>query len=143
MDWIQSITDWGADHKVLLWWLFASSLLLLLATPILAGWIVVRLPADYFKQEERKPLESWEKTPALRWALLILKNLLGVVLLLAGLVMLLAPGQGVLTIVMSLVLIDFPGKFQLQRWLITRRGVWRSLNWLRKRAHQPELQKPT
>jgi hypothetical protein len=143
MDWIQSITDWGTDNKVLLWWLFASSLLLLLATPILAGWIVVRLPTDYFKQEERKPLESWEKTPALRWAMLILKNLLGVILLLAGLVMLLAPGQGILTIVMSLVLIDFPGKFQLQRWLVTRRGVWRSLNWLRKRAHQPELQKPT
>lgn len=143
MDWLHSLTDWGTENKALLWWLFAGSLAVLLLTPLVASWVIVRLPADYFQQEERRPLKSWEKYPVLRWMLLIAKNLLGVVLLLAGLLMLVAPGQGLLTIVMALVLIDFPGKFRLQQWLVTRRGVWRSLNWLRKRAHKPELKRPS
>jgi Putative transmembrane protein (PGPGW) len=115
---------------------------LLLLSPILVGWLIVRLPPDYFQQEERRPLESWDRFPLLRWVILIIKNLAGIVLLLAGLLMLLVPGQGLLTIVMGLVLLDFPGKFRLQRWLVTRRGVWRSLNWLRRRAHRPELKQP-
>ena len=74
--------------------------------------------------------------------LLITKNLLGIVLLIAGLAMLLVPGQGLLTIVVGMLLIDFPGKFRVERWLVTRRQVWRSINWLRKRAGRPVLNSP-
>lgn len=56
--------------------------------------------------------------------------------------MLVTPGQGVLMIIAGLVLLEFPGKFRLERWLVTRRHVWRSINWLRRRAGRPELQKP-
>jgi hypothetical protein len=52
--------------------------------------------------------------------------------------MLIVPGQGLLTIAVALILLDFPGRFRLERWLATRPAVWRSLNWLRKRAgHKP------
>jgi hypothetical protein len=74
--------------------------------------------------------------------MLVAKNLLGIVLLVAGVLMLVAPGQGLLTIAMGIVLIDFPGKFRLERWVVTRPNVWRTLNWLRRRARRPELQRP-
>ena len=44
--------------------------------------------------------------------------------------MLVAPGQGLLTMVVGLLLVDFPGKYRLERWLVTRQQVWRSINWL-------------
>jgi hypothetical protein len=72
----------------------------------------------------------------------VLKNALGIVLVVAGLVMLIVPGQGLLTIAVGLMLIDFPGKYRLERWLATRRPVWRSINWLRKRAGRAPLSRP-
>ena len=74
---------------------------------------------------------------------LITKNLLGVILLIAGLVMLLVPGQGLLTIAVALILLDFPGKFRFERLARHRPAVWRlSLNWLRKCAGHEPFQKP-
>jgi hypothetical protein len=77
-----------------------------------------------------------------RYVLLALKNVLGVVLLIAGLIMLIAPGQGLLTIMIGLTLIDFPGKYRLESWFVTRPAVWKSVNWLRRRAGRAEIQRP-
>ncbi len=63
-------------------------------------------------------------------------------LVLAGIAMLVLPGQGVLTIVVGLVLMNFPGKYRLERWMATRRPIWKSLNWLRRKARRPELERP-
>jgi hypothetical protein len=143
MEWITSVKDWASDNSTMLWWLGGLSLALLVLSPLVAGWLIVRLPADYFTTKHRRPLESWDGHPVLRVALLVTKNLIGVALLVAGLAMLLAPGQGLLTIVVGVLLVDFPGKFRVQRWLVTRKQVWRSINWLRKRAGRPELKRPT
>jgi len=142
MEWINSLIDWAKANDALLWWLFALSIALFLLTPIAVSWAAVRMPADYFTAKRRQPLESWKKYPALRIVALIAKNLLGFVLAMAGLLMLVVPGQGLLTIVVGLILLDFPGKFHLQKWLITRGKVWRSINWLRKRAGREPLKKP-
>jgi hypothetical protein len=56
--------------------------------------------------------------------------------------MLIVPGQGMLTIAVGLVLTNFPGKFRLERWIATRRSVWRSINWLRRRAGREPLERP-
>jgi hypothetical protein len=45
------------------------------------------------------------------------------------------PGQGLLTIVVGLLLIDFPGKYSLERRLAGQSHVFRMLNWIR-RKHQ-------
>jgi hypothetical protein len=143
MDSIRAIIDWMTANSALLWWLFAASVLLLLLSPVIAGWVIVRLPADYFVQTDRRPLATWQNTPALRYTLLVAKNVLGVVLLVAGLIMLIAPGQGLLTLVIGLTLIDFPGKYRLESWFVTRQAVWKSLNWIRKRAGKSEIQRPS
>jgi hypothetical protein len=140
MDWIQPLLDWAVSNDTLLWWLFAASLVLLAVTPLVVVVAVVQLPPDYFSRKRRRPLDSW-RHPVLRPNLLIAKNLLGAVLFVAGIVMLLVPGQGLLTIAVALVLLDFPGKFRLERWLATRPAVWRSLNWLRMRGGRRPFEK--
>jgi hypothetical protein len=142
MTWFSAISNWFSDHKALVWWLSASSIALFLLTPPLMAWLIIRLPTDYFAKEHRHPLKSLDDQPALRYAVLTGKSVLGAILILIGLIMLVAPGQGVLMIVAGLILAEFPGKFRLEQWLVTRRHVWRALNWLRRRAGKPELQKP-
>ena len=61
-------------------------------------------------------------------------------LLAAGVVMLLAPGQGLLTIMVALLFLDFPGKRRLQRRIVASPRVLRALNAMRRRAGQPPLQ---
>jgi hypothetical protein len=134
--------DWAKSNQALVWWIVAVSLGVLLFTPVAVGWAIVQLPADYFAREKRRPLSTWEDLPELRLLFLIAKNLLGFVLIVAGIAMLILPGQGLLTVFVGVVLVDFPGKFRLERWLATRPPVWRSLNWLRRRAHRPELERP-
>lgn len=142
MKWINSLLDWAQSNDTLLWWLFAVSVAAFVLTSIAVVWILVRLPADYFARKERRPLGSWATHPALRHTVLIAKNLMGIVLLVAGLVMLPGPGQGLLTIAVGLILTDFPGKIRIERWVVTRPSVWRSINWLRKRAGREPLQQP-
>ena len=143
MDWIKDLLKWAEANETLLWSLFAVSVGVFLLTPIAVAWATIKLPENYFIEKRRKPLGSWEKYPALRLVVLIGKNLLGIVLLIAGLVMLVVPGQGLLTIVVGLILLDFPGKFRLQRWIVKRPSVWRSINWVRKRAGRPPLKRPS
>ena len=111
-----------------------------IAALLFIPWVVVRIPADYF-HARRRHREPWNDLPQpLRLGLIVLKNLLGVVLMLLGIAMLVLPGQGVMTMLVGLVLIDFPGKFRLERWLVTRGPILRSINWLRRRRGKPELE---
>jgi hypothetical protein len=142
MEWIAPALDWAKTHQAIVWWIFVASIALSLLTPVAVGWAIVQLPVDYFARKQRRPLSTWEEHPLLRPIYLIAKNLLGLVLVIAGIAMLVLPGQGLLTIVVGVILLNFPGKFRLERWLATREPVWRSLNWLRRRAHRPELQRP-
>ena len=142
MQWIDPLLDWAKANDAILWWTFAVSLALLLLSPMAVAWVAVKLPTDYFTTRKRRRARWLRKYPALQPVIAIAKNLLGVVLALAGLVMLVVPGQGLLTLVAGLMLIDFPGKYRLERWLATRRPVWRSINWLRKRAGREPLQPP-
>lgn len=73
----------------------------------------------------------------LHFGLLVLKNVLGAIFLTLGVGMLVLPGQGLLTILIGLSLVDFPGKYRLERYLVTRSPVLRSLNWLRRRTGKP------
>ena len=139
MDWIK--TQLG-DYEPILWWSAAVSLALLLLTPLLVSYVVVQLPKDYFNPKRRQRAGWPQKYPGLQPIVVLAKNALGAMLAVAGLVMLVVPGQGLLTLVAGLMLMDFPGKFGLERWLATRPAVWRSLNWLRKRFGREPLERP-
>lgn len=134
--------DWIENHQAWFWWLAAMSVVMLVASPLVVGWLVVRLPENYFADKRRHRSSSWAQHAKFGPFVQIGKNLLGLLLVAAGLVMLVVPGQGLLTIVTGVLLIDFPGKYRLERWLVTRKAAWRSINWLRKRAGRKPLVSP-
>lgn len=135
----RDIMEWGRNHKTILWWLLVLSIVTFVGSLILVPWLVVRLPADYFSDAKRHKTPWSDQHPVVRWMMLIVKNAAGYIFILAGIAMLALPGQGVMTIVIGIVLLDFPGKFRAERWLITRRFVLRPINWLRRRAGRGPL----
>jgi hypothetical protein len=97
---------------------------------------------DYFLHPS-PPVESWRRRhPALRISTLVIKNVLGVVLLLAGLAMLVLPGQGIITILVAMSLLNFPGKRSLELRIIRQGPVLQAINWIRARAKRPPLVVP-
>ncbi|MDO8706355.1 MAG: PGPGW domain-containing protein [Sulfuricaulis sp.] len=131
--------EWIQNHETVLWWLAAASILVFSATLIVVPTLIVRVPADYFVRKRRT--EPWvdHHHPVVRAILVITKNVLGFVLVVAGIIMLVLPGQGIFTILIGITLLNFPGKYQLERWIVLRRPVLRSINWLRRRAGRPPL----
>lgn len=115
-------------------WLSFFSVLAFVASLIVIPWLVARLPADYFSAKRDSAPPSVVRSERFGPALRIAANLFGALLLLAGVAMLVLPGQGVITIVVALGFLRFPGKRRFQRWLLARRGVSRVLDALRRRA---------
>lgn len=117
-----------------------------LATFVVSGitlpWLLTRLPANYFTEPANDGHPVWPRHIALYWTWRLLKNVLGVVLLLAGIVMLITPGQGILTILAGLWLLDLPGKRRWERHLICRPKVSASINWIRRKSGRPPLKIP-
>jgi hypothetical protein len=71
--------------------------------------------------------------------LLVGRNVLGYVFIVVGTAMLVLPGPGILTIVVGIILLNFPGKYRLERWMVELRPVLRSINWLRQRAKKTPI----
>lgn len=113
-----------------------GSAVVFVGTLIAIPFILIRLPEDYF--DVRVP-RAWMKDhhPALRVAGHIIKNVVGALFVLAGLSMLILPGQGVLTILIGLSLLDFPGKQRLEARIIGQRSVFKAVNSLRARFGRP------
>jgi len=95
--------------------------------------LVARLPVAYFVGE-RRPTRPDPKYPFLSFATRLLRNVLGIGFILAGLAMLVLPGQGILTILVGVAMTDFPGRRRIERRLVAQKHVRKSLQWLRERA---------
>jgi len=108
------------------------------ASLIAIPMILVRLPADYF--DTRIP-RHWMKDhhPLLRVIGLAAKNVVGVVFLLAGFAMLFLPGQGVLTMLIGISLMDFPGKRALEARMVGQPTVLGVINSMRQKFGKPPL----
>lgn len=127
------------ENQTLIYWLAGGSLGLLVLGVLLVPVIVARIPDDYFV---RGPDSATASHSLIRFVTRIVKNLLGVVLLVAGILMLLLPGQGILTIFAALMLLEFPGKRRLELFIIRQPVVLKAVQWLRRRAHREPLLVP-
>jgi archaellum biogenesis protein FlaJ (TadC family) len=121
-------------------WILSISLLLFLATLILVPMLIIRIPEDYFCHTKRRLMRVHH--PLIKLVLLLLKNLLGGLLLAAGIIMLFTPGQGLVTLLLGLMIMDYPGKYTLECWLINRLRLLPALNWFRRRAGISSLKSP-
>ncbi len=138
MPWDQ-LLGWLDDHRVLLVWLTVASGALFLASLIIVPIMVVRIPTDYFAHQHRPRSRFRDRHPIERVLLAIAKNSLAVLFLLVGTAMLVLPGQGLLTMFIGFMMLDFPGKYRFERWLVARRFVSKPINWLRRRRDRPPL----
>ena len=130
--------DWLKDHQALLYSLGGGTVALLVATVLIVPPVIARIPADYFVHPHR-PRRRWADRRWLRIPIGIAKNILGYVCLITGLLMLLLPGPGMLTLVVGVLLIDFPGKYRLEQWVFSRPPVLSAINWLRRRRGRAPL----
>lgn len=133
--------EWPSWETVLVW-ASAISLVALVGTLLALPWAVTRLPADYFNRPQRKSWRDATRFPLLNVALVVLKNTLGLLLALLGVAMLFTPGQGLLTLLAGLALMNFPGKYRLERKLALSPGVLRGINWMRERRGYPPMRPP-
>ena len=131
--------EWIGLSAEALWWIVVASVTAFVLALIAAPLLVIRIPADYFSHSSRLAGSHSLKHSWFRWLWLVLKNVLGFGFLFLGALMLVLPGQGILTILVGFTLLDFPGKFRLQRWIVTRRGVLESINWVRKKVGREPL----
>ncbi len=102
------------------------------------GIVMVKLPDNYFSthyQQDFLPGSPW----LVRWGAVIAKNVAGVLLILLGIVLSLpgVPGQGILTILLGLIMVDIPGKRPLEARIIKRPTVLAAVNKLRERYNKP------
>ena len=137
---LDTFSNWAAGNGELLGWLAGISVVMFVATLLIIPVLVARIPEDYFVAEQSHTVR--DQHPLLYWTGLVLKNLLGLVFMLAGIAMLVLPGQGILSILIGISLCNFPGKKRLERKLVSLPKVMDGINWLRKKSDKPPLQRP-
>ena len=102
--------------------------------------VMVKIPPNYFSTHYERdflPDSPW----LVRWGAVILKNVFGVFLILLGIVLSLpgVPGQGILTILLGIIMLDIPGKRPIEAKIIQRPAVLAAINKLRARYNKPPL----
>lgn len=133
---MERLQDYVSGNGDLLLGVSLASLLLFVGSLALVPWLVKRAPHDVFVRE--RPARS------LRAQLFytVVKNVVGLALAVAGVMMLVLPGQGLLTLLVAFVLLDFPRKQVFLRRLVKRPTVWRALSYLRERSGAPPFEPP-
>lgn len=139
---LDTLLNWIESHQALTLLLAGASVATFIGSILVLPVLVAAMPEDYFLDAKRHQSGLRHLHPAIYLGLRVSKNLLGWLLVLCGILMLVLPGQGLLTILVGLVLSDFPGKFALERRLAGNPRVMAAFNWLRRRAGRPPLQAP-
>ncbi|MBV9925223.1 MAG: hypothetical protein JOZ96_09435 [Acidobacteria bacterium] len=140
IDWLtQKIHGWGLE-----WWQvflgLGLSVLMFLVSSAIVSLVLVKLPANYFHSSHGREFLV-DRHPVLRAIGIFLKNLLGLLLVIGGVIMAVpgVPGPGVLSILLGIMLLDFPGKRKLETRIVGRPRVNQAVNALRARFGKPPL----
>ena len=131
------LSEGRAGRNLLL--LVVGYVVALVVTLVILAAMLATLPPNYFRDDfTETPLR---KAGALGVVKRLVKNAIGLVLIVLGALLSLPgiPGQGVLTMLVGLMLVDFPGKRALEKKLVARRGVLETLNRVRAWVGRPPL----
>ena len=141
MDIVTALFEWARSHSLILWVVSVVSLVAFIGTLAALPFFVARIPEDYFLPSGTNSPRRYANFPA-HLLYLTVKNLAGVVFIIAGIVMLFIPGQGILTILIGVLLMNFPGKHLLVLRGIRQPSVLAAVNWMRARSQRPPLAVP-
>ena len=100
-----------------------------------AALVVAKLPANHFVSER-------EEAPEGSGINRVVRNIVGAALILAGFVMILIPGPGLLTLLIGLTLTTFPGKRKIERSLASNPKILSSINGLRSKCGKEPMLPP-
>lgn len=114
------------------------SIVFFVGSLIAIPFILVRLPADFFDIRVPRPWME-DHHPVLRVLGHLVKNVVGAIFLFAGFLMLFLPGQGILTMLIGISMLDFPGKRKVEAKLIGQPAVLNALNGMREKFGKPPL----
>ena len=131
--------DWATGHPVLVAQLVLVSLALAVVYAVGVFFAVIHMSPDYFAHEAPAEATWRRRHPFLRLLFRGLKNVAGGGLILLGLALLVLPGQGILTVLIGLTFLDFPGKRRLEIWIVQRPSIRHRVDRVRKKAGRPRL----
>lgn len=118
------------------------SVIILAGTLVAIPMLVIHLPADYFTRRRRTSEGSPKGYSSVRLGTMVLKNIVGAIFILAGIALLVLPGQGIITILIGIMLLNFPRKRVLAQRIIELPSVLHAINWMRLKARKPALKLP-
>jgi hypothetical protein len=139
IQWIKHLVgSWTWQQLLVTGLIFLGTFLLSLA---IVSIILVKLPPDYFQKSGDHRFLA-DKPKWVRVLAVIGKNLLGAILVIVGIILSIpgVPGQGILTILLGIMLLDFPGKHRLEYRIVSRPKVRETIDGLRQRFGKPPLQ---
>ncbi|WP_040523219.1 hypothetical protein [Aliiglaciecola lipolytica] len=128
---------------------FGSNFILLIVTTttvaslayfVAIGYLITQMDKYYFVRktatdsDDMDELQIGATKKSVAFVLQIAKIVVGVFLIVLGVSLLVLPGQGLITIIIGVSLIPFPGKSRVERNLLSRKSVRKSLNWIRTKA---------
>ena len=130
-----------SNFQVIAIWLAALSILTFILSLIFLPYLIRRIPSDYFLKlsEEQPRLRGYNIKSVM---IILFRNIFGLLLLLSGFAMLFLPGQGLLTIFVALLLINFPGKKRIITYLTGLKSVQVTINWIRRKSNNPPINWP-
>jgi len=126
------------QHLSIFYWIGGISFVLFITTVIAVPYIITRLPPNFLQEAKHKD-DILKIHFLLRLFLNVLKNIAGIVLIAAGILMLVLPGQGIITILIGLFLFDFPGKHKLIFLILRNPLVLKAINWIREKKGKEPL----
>jgi len=136
--WVENAGVLFNQHTALLAVLGAASFILLVVSLLASPWLLAKFPVDYFS----KPVSAAPQS-ALQILISIIRTALGLLLVMAGIIMFVTPGPGLVFLVIGLALCEFPGKHTLLSRLVSKPSVLKTLNWLRAKAKKPPFDAPS
>ena len=134
---IKNIQNLFSDYYDFFFWLGVVSSIIFIVSLLSIGWLVSLIPNDYFINRKES---KFKLNYPVAWIIsAIIKNIFGYILILGGILMLILPGQGLLTIFIGLMLSNYPGKYSIEKKIIATPKILKSINWLRKKSDEPPL----
>ena len=134
---VEAFSYFLQNNQIFLYISGLSSIFFLLSLMGLS-WLISIIPHNYFVDKKRVSFIKM-KNPLMWLPIVIIKNSIGLILILCGILMLILPGQGVLTIITGLIFLDYPGKFKFERLLVRNKLILNSMNWIRRKLNKPDL----
>ena len=137
ISYLDTLYQFITNYKKFIFWLGSISAVIFIFSLLSIKWLVALIPSDYFIKKEDSKFKK--KYPFLWFLSLIIKNIFGYSLIIGGIFMLILPGQGVFTIMIGLMLSNYPGKYAIEKKFIAIPSVLKGINWLRKKSNEPPI----